>query len=72
LTFGALNLVITAKGFRMIEFVDDREVDGLNKGEFAIIVDDDGRRKIYNALFRGTNTLSPPDKELIKLLWELK
>ena len=55
----------------MIEFVDDREVDGLNKGEFAIIVDDDGRRKIYNALFRGTNTLSPPDKELIKLLWDI-
>jgi len=55
----------------MIEFVDDREVDGLNAGEFAIIVDDDGRRKIYNALFRGTNTLSPPDKELIKLLWDI-
>lgn len=56
----------------MIEFVDDREVDGLNKGEFAIIVDDDGKRKIYNALFRGTNTLSPPDKELINLLEDMK
>jgi len=56
----------------MIEFVDDREVDGLNAGEFAIIVDDDGRRKIYNALFRGTNTLSPPDESLIKLLEEMK
>jgi len=56
----------------MIEFVDDREVDGLNAGEFAIIVDDDGRRKIYNALFRGTNTLSPPDESLIKLLEDMK
>jgi len=56
----------------MIEFVDDREVDGLNAGEFAIIVDYEGKERIYNALFRGTNTLSPPDESLIKLLEDMK
>ena len=56
----------------MIEFVDDREVDGLNKGEFAIIVDSEGKDRIYNVLFRGTNTLSPPDLDLIRLLEDMK
>lgn len=37
-----------------------------------IIFTDELKERLYNALFRGTNTLSPPDHDLIKLLEDMK
>lgn len=56
----------------MIEFVDDREVDGLNKGEFAVIVDYYGKESLLRVIKRGANTLSPPDLEIINLIREME
>jgi hypothetical protein len=39
---------------------------------YQILFEVSDKDRIYNALFRGTNTLSPPDESLIKLLEDMK
>lgn len=51
----------------MIEFKKDEHLK-----DHAIFFDESDRERLINALFRGTNTLSPPDMELIKLLEDLR
>lgn len=53
-------------------FTEDGWVGEIGCDEDAIIFKKTERERIYNALFRGTNTLSPPDHDLIKLLEDMK
>lgn len=54
----------------MIEF---KTTAGMTNAGYVIWIDtDEEKDRLYNALFRGTNTLSPPDHDLIKLLEDMK